>query len=327
MAQFVCLTKAEVIIGKAIAGVDPKLKTADLATVLGLGDKLLKGTEKEIIPRFATLFTIHLQKASPDVIQSSIEQVITILNSAPNAMIKLKVLAELYGIFPRGSAVQYTIFFEMLVTCRDAGLTTPIQPHLEILGKTVESWTVSNAQLINLFRLASEVAEHPSLKIKLLTKLLSYEEGEGINQTVQQALKIASVDQFDKILLHPAAAKVTGDLGKVVDILTNTTDIVDLKSNAIVGEIGLDKCNERVRILILGSLEGDYTFAELSSKLGIPQDEVEDRAVYAISSKIINARIDQLNETVTVIKQRKKDAAYWGEFLGHLEKWEAFLKS
>jgi len=65
---------------------------------------------------------------------------------------------------------------------------------LEILGKTVENWDVSNANLINLFRLASEVAEHPSLKIKLLTKLLSYEEGEGINATLLSALKISSVD-------------------------------------------------------------------------------------------------------------------------------------
>ena len=87
-------------------------------------------------------------------------------------MIKLKVLAELYGIFPTGHTAQYTIFYDMLATCRDSGLITPIQPHLAILGKTVGTWDVSNSQLINLFRLASEVAEHPSLKIKLLVKLL-----------------------------------------------------------------------------------------------------------------------------------------------------------
>ena len=125
MSQFVCLTKAEVIIGKAITGVDPKLKTADLQTVLGLGNKLLSGAEKDIVPRFATLFTLHLQKATPDVQQSSIESVISILNSA-EPMIKLKVLAELYGIFPKDRAVLFTIFYEMLVTCRDAGLITPI---------------------------------------------------------------------------------------------------------------------------------------------------------------------------------------------------------
>ena len=45
---------------RALASCAPELKTADLATVLALGDKLLKGTEKEIIPRFATLFTLHL---------------------------------------------------------------------------------------------------------------------------------------------------------------------------------------------------------------------------------------------------------------------------
>ena len=84
---------------------------------------------------------------------------------------------------------------------------------------------------------------------------------------------------------------------------------------------------DRVRILILGSLEGDYAFADLSTKLGIPQSDVEDHAVTAISSKIINARIDQLNETVTVIKQRKKDKSYWGELIAHLDKWEAFLKA
>jgi hypothetical protein len=207
-------------------------------------------------------------------------------------MTKLKALAEIFNMFPARPTVLFTILLEIFTTAGQANLKAPVQPHLEILAKTIEPWTIEDDQRIALFRAAIEVAELPTLKFNLLKQLLGFETSDGINNTVKEALTICNVSQFDEILLHPAVSRVSGDLAAAVDLLKTSQDIGAAQSNTILKEIGEEKCMERIRVLILGSLEGTYSFADLAQKLGIPESAVEDHAVNAISAGVIDASID-----------------------------------
>lgn len=55
-----------------------------------------------------------------------------------------------------------------------------------------------------------------------------------------------------------------------------------------------------VQICTLSTDKTNFSFTELSQLLNIPVDEIEFWAIEAIQNKIIDAKIDQLNEVVVI---------------------------
>jgi translation initiation factor 3 subunit M len=79
-------------------------------------------------------------------------------------------------------------------------------------------------------------------------------------------------------------------------------------------------------LALMGLAHGsaEIKFAEIASSLDIPATEVESVVVQAIGKRLMEAKIDQLAEVVTVTKcaPRTFGAAQWQELLGQLKSWK-----
>lgn len=104
-------------------------------------------------------------------------------------------------------------------------------------------------------------------------------------------------------------------------------------NNALFAKYGLkeDDCLYNVRVLTLSSFtvssteNGEVTYDQVEKSLGIKSEEVEEWVVEAISNGLINAKLDQLRNTVVVtsqINQRSGEAEDWKSLAEKLSLWK-----
>ena len=88
----------------------------------------------------------------------------------------------------------------------------------------------------------------------------------------------------------------------------------------------------KMRLLALVGLvpaAAEIKFQDISTSLEIPANEVESVVVQAIGKRLMEARINQLEEVVTVTKcaPRTFGAAQWVELQGQLKAWKESVAS
>lgn len=65
-------------------------------------------------------------------------------------------------------------------------------------------------------------------------------------------------------------------------------------------------------------------FGELAALINIKEDDVEEWAIEAINNDIIDARIDQINETVVIktSRLRQLNGDEWGKVKAKISSWK-----
>jgi translation initiation factor 3 subunit M len=268
---------------------------------------------------------------------------------------RLQALVNLYNVVWETQS-KYTVLLQTLAFSKASGLADVM---LNVVRTHADTWaaglSLTPADERNLYVACADALRGCTRKPKtaakeayrLLCKYLVTFEGTGAaeaatgaavaSQVVSDYLKSPDLFHFD-LADNPAIAALASNsqfapLHQLLTIYLTGT-VADFKSfaksnGAVFQSLGVteDAAAAKMKLLALMGLahgSAEIKFAEIASSLDLPAGEVESVVVQAIGKRLMEAKIDQLEEVVTVTKcaPRTFGAAQWQELLGQLKSWK-----
>jgi len=221
-----------------------------------------------------------------------------------------------------------------------------ILPHFKDIEKRVSEWGIDAKQTRELYKRIKDLYQQSNRSVeahKWTIMYLSTSSGEAEVTTdsvkaVLDAIKTPDLYQFDG-LLHvnsikqlendPKYSKVYRLLALFVGESLDAFKSFTAANPGYLKELGLneEQLAEKMKLLSLASLASssrELTYAEIAKALQIPEDQVEPQVIKAISEGLIEAKMDQLKNTVRVTRslQRVFTRAEWKYLSENLTAWK-----
>ncbi|KAG8901833.1 hypothetical protein FRC00_004231 [Tulasnella sp. 408] len=282
------------------SGENRKQKTITL--VLGAVKGLGSGSEKEIEGFFNLLYA-HVLTLFPDEagLKEHLTPILHTISVAPNpAIIKYRILTNLFNILPRSSPLRLQVY-QGLVTLATS------QDELDLLGikksdveRWISEWNVTAEEQSSLWKSLSDAFSKCGPPERFLEFQLSYisslpesstEIQPAILVAIAAALKTPAMFDLDSIKKLPSLKLVqstplfgllqvflNGDYAQLSDWLS--------KNEASLGDSGLDKgiLERKIRLLSIADLATqnvgkDLPYSAIASTLQVPAADVEKWAI------------------------------------------------
>jgi translation initiation factor 3 subunit M len=288
-----------------------------------------------------------------------------ISNTESKVVLRLKILANMYNVLSSvvsDSANPSVFVVVLLAIIKYAGVVKQmdlLHGYFDILDDLVVKWKLSSKEAFDLFLQVSLALETQGSEEKaqlFLIKALSSvdtsvpvdaEEKKLAAKCMVGAVKspiVCFMERHDILGLRGVAAlKGDSEHGKLYDLLSifstgKLKEYMDFYSNmngaALLSKYeGLDHnaIIDNMRLLSMCSLATEHTeipYESVASDLDIPLSDVETWVVRTISTKLIDAKMDQLTRRVMISRctHRIFGPAQWKELQGKLEAWKTNLR-
>ncbi|XP_048566290.1 eukaryotic translation initiation factor 3 subunit M-like [Triticum urartu] len=250
---------------------------------------------------------------------------------ADKTTLRIKVLFSLYNLLPSlsGKALVYRKALELAATAGKAAADCVV-PTFKNIDAFVAYWGIGKPEQRELFLAVTRILkDHKGMTkdyFKFLNKYLATFDGSGDDADAIGAAKeeaAAAIVEFVKssdlyqcdLLDMPAVAQLEKDdkYQPVYELLKifltqrlesylafQTANSTLLQGYGLVHE----ECITKMRLMSLldlsGHCSGEIPYSAITKALEINDDEVEYWIVKAISSKILDCKVDQLNQLVIV---------------------------
>ncbi|KAI8917750.1 hypothetical protein DFJ77DRAFT_457631 [Powellomyces hirtus] len=308
----------------------------DFEPIYNLLIALIKDAQPEIIPKLAKSITLPIVKSSSE-----------------KAHLKLKVMSNLYNNVESNSSVRYDIFTAIINVAAQSDELEIITPHLLSVDSWLAEWGVGIAEKRALYLLLSQKLE-ASCDFKreayefLLKYLATYdsdaksaaEAQEHALRSVKAAISIPTVLDFDD--LHKLSTvqnlKSTKHFELLAIFLEGSLKQYQafVKANpTFVPEQGLSEEDNltKMRLLSMASLaannvQGEVAYNTIAEALDVPIDEVEIWVINVIRAGLIDAKMNQLKQTVVISRSvhRVFTDNEWKSLQERLGAWRTNLK-
>lgn len=267
--------------------------------------------------------------------------------------IRIRVLNTLFRGLSESDSVQYDIYVGMVKLAAQSGLIDHIPTDLDQLKSWISKWQVSAEDVRVLYRLVHDALQddkQSEAATQVMVELLSTYTKENASQARNDAhncildfvsrpnvllmdhlLRLTPVAFLEGELIHELLSIfVTGKYKDYIKFYENNKDFVS--------SIGLshEKNVHKIRILTLMSIGEEQTeisYKELSQEIGVPEDEIEDFIIQAVKTKLIGAKLDQINSKVIIssLVHRTFGMGHWQLLQDKLQAWSknvnAFMNS
>ncbi|RCV15793.1 hypothetical protein SEVIR_3G088600v4 [Setaria viridis] len=249
--------------------------------------------------------------------------------------LRLKVLFSLYNLLPSpyGKAFVYKKALELATAGKAAEC---IIPSFKNIDSFVSEWGIGNLEQRELYRAITRILkDHKGMTkeyFNFLNKYLTTFKGsDDDSATIDDAKEeaVAAIVEFVKsstlfqcdLLNMPAVAQLEKDekyqlVYELLKIfLTKRLDSYlefQAANSALLKDYGLvhEECITKMRLMSLLDLSsrcsGEIPYSAIIEALQINDDEVEQWIVKAIAFKILDCRVDQLNQTVIVSRHTER---------------------
>ncbi|KIO31088.1 glycoside hydrolase family 16 protein [Tulasnella calospora MUT 4182] len=325
----------------ALLSSDESRKQKTITLVLGAVKGLGSGSEKEIEGFFNLLYA-HVLALFPDEagLKEQLTPIIHTISVAPNpAIIKYRILTNLFNILPRSSPLRLQVYQALvaLVTSQD---------ELDLLGvkkadieRWISEWNVTAEEQSSLWKSLSDAFSKCGPPERFLEFQLSFisslpqsstEVQPAILVAIATALKTPSMFDLDTIKKLPSLKLVqstplfgllqvflNGDYAQLSDWLS--------KNGASLGDSGLDKdiLERKIRLLSIAALATqnvgkDLPYSAIASTLQVPAADVENWAIDAMRANLIGGKLSQPTQTLHVTRAAHR--SFSSEDWAHLEK-------
>jgi len=225
-------------------------------------------------------------------------------------------------------------------------------PHFKDIDQKISEWGIDEKQIQDLYKRIRDLykqsnksAEAQKWTIKYLTNIKGSADevsNEAAN-AVLEAIKTSDLYQFDGLLDVTAIKQLEKDakyarLHQLLSIfVSESLDSFKAFTTANSGylqQLGLDEaqCTHKMKLLSLATLaaaNSEISYASIAKALQIKESEVEGWVISAISEGVIEAKMDQLKNTVRVTRslQRIFTRAQWKQLSENLEAWKKNIQT
>ncbi|KAJ1292310.1 hypothetical protein BS78_02G382700 [Paspalum vaginatum] len=251
------------------------------------------------------------------------------------AALRLKALFSLYNMLPSSSGKAF-VYKKALEVATAGKAAEYIIPSFKNIDSFVSEWGISNLEQRELYLAVARILKDQKGMAKgyfnFLDKYLatfkgSDDESAAIADAKEEAVaaivefvKSANLFQCD-LLNMPAVAQLEKDekyqlIYELLKIfLTKRLDSYlefQTANSALLKDYGLvqEECITKMRLMSLLDLSsrcsGEIPYSAITDALKINDDEVEQWIVKAIAYKILDCKVDQLNQTVIVSRHTER---------------------
>ncbi|KAM7516695.1 hypothetical protein LguiA_006278 [Lonicera macranthoides] len=303
----------------------------DLASLMLTSADLVfsKASEKDLECIFTVICNLVKKPDSLDEALEMAKLISTKISQQPNdkPALRLKIMFNLYNLLENPYS-RFCVYMKALSLALSGKVTEHIIPSFKRMDSFLKEWNIGVQDQRELFLSVSNVLkENKGLakdSFKFLTKYLATFSGEDANtmgeakeeavRTIVEFVKTSDMYQCD-LLDMPAVAQLEKDakyalVYQLLKIfLTQRLDAyLDFHSanSTLLKSYGLvhEECVTKMRLMSLVDLGsnnfGQIPYARIKETLRIEDAEVELWVVKAITAKLIDCKIDQMNEVVIV---------------------------
>mmetsp|Transcript_853 Transcript_853/g.1759 ORF Transcript_853/g.1759 Transcript_853/m.1759 type:complete len:411 (-) Transcript_853:63-1295(-) len=248
-------------------------------------------------------------------------------DTATHPVLRLKMLSTIYNILEGNGTARYNTFLAIVQYAAAAGKDSlsMVSPQFEQLDTMLAEWGSDASKTRAMFQaIFDAMFKHGDsdgahkYRLKFLTSYQGDKELESAKPqactAVTEAIANPKVYQFDTYLQLDAVQALQNDSknGKLYELLQlfASKDLGDFNTfyganGSYVDGLGLkkDECVLKMRLLslcTLASSQPQIKYTEIASCLQVAEEDVEKWAIKAITAKLLDAKMDQLNKVVII---------------------------
>ncbi|XWS41009.1 hypothetical protein CRYUN_Cryun17cG0044300 [Craigia yunnanensis] len=331
----------------------------DLASLMLTSADLVfsKISDKDLECAFTVICNLVSKLENPDELEVA-KLISTKITQQPNEKpaMCLKILFNLYNLL-EGPDSRFFVYMQALNLALNGKVTDHIIPSFKKIDSFLKEWNIGVKDQRNLFLTIANVLKESKSSgkdyFKFLTKYLatfsgedSYTMSEAKEKAVRSVIEfVKAPDMFQCDLLDmPAVGQLEKDakyalVYQLLNIfLTQRLDAYlefQAANSTLMKSYGLahEDCITKMRLMSLvdlGSNEtGQITYALIKDTLRINDDEVELWVVKAITAKLIDCKMDQMNQVVIVSRctERIFGQHQWQSLRSKLATWRGNVAS
>eukprot|EP00250_Pteridium_aquilinum_P009721 c18886_g1_i1 orf=1023-2255(-) len=307
--------------------------------------------EKDLECVFAVICNLVTKARSPDEALAMADQIAMKLTSNPNdkPAIRLKILFSLYNILgnPYG---KFLIYKRALKLAINGKVTELIMPSFKKIDTFLKEWNIGATEKRELYfgmtNILKDVKGSSKESFTFLVKYLetfAEEDPHTLSEAKEEAVRavvefVKAPDMFQCDLLDlPAVCQLQKDAkyasvyGLLEIFLTLRLDAYfefQAVNSSLLTSYGIshEECTTKMRLMSLGDLASkmqEIPYTLVQDTLKVSQEEVEYWIVRGISSKLLDAKMDQMRQVAVISRctERVFGPTQWRELYSKLAVW------
>ncbi|KAK9757835.1 hypothetical protein RND81_01G189300 [Saponaria officinalis] len=325
----------------------------DLASLILTSADLVftKVSEKDVECIYTVICNLVTKSENPDEVLEIVKLVTAKITQRPSEKpaLRLKVLFNLYNLLEDAYS-RYYVYLKSLQLAASGKVTEHVIPSFKKVDSFLKEWNVGvedqRELFLTIFNILKDSKSCGKDSFNFVTKYLatfSQDDGNVMGEVKDEAVNaiiefVKAPDMFQCDLLDmPAVAQLENDsknsliyqlllifltqrLESYLDFQTANSDL--LKSYGLVHE----DCVAKMRLLSLvdlASKSGQIPYAVIKDTLRVNDNEVEHWVVKAISAKLLDCKMDQMNQVVIVSRcaERLFGQQQWVDLQSKLVTW------
>ncbi|GLT31652.1 hypothetical protein SLA2020_063740 [Shorea laevis] len=331
-------------------------KWLDLASLMLTSAELVfsKVSDKELECIFTIICNLVTKLENPEDTLEMAKLISAKITQQPNdkPALRLKILFNLYNMLENSDS-RFFVYMQALNFALNGKVTEHVIPSFKKIDSFLKEWNIGVKDQRNLFlTIANVLKENKSSgkdSFKFLTKYLatflgedSHAMSEAKEEAVQAVIEfVKAPDTFQCDLLDmPAVGQLEKDakyalVYQLLKIfLTQRLDAYlefQAANSTLMKGYGLvhEDCITKMRLMSLVDLasheSGQIPYAFIKDTLRINDDEVELWVVKAITAKLIDCKMDQMNQVVIVSRSTERifGQSQWQSLRAKLATWRS----
>ncbi|RKP12068.1 hypothetical protein BJ684DRAFT_17407 [Piptocephalis cylindrospora] len=284
-----------------------------------------------------------------DVISALIKGIESPIEGKGRSALRLRLLSNLYNALDTASPLRRTAFMAIVTISTRTKHASLLLPQLSLLNARCVEWNCTPQEKTNIYlTIASSLQPtHPLEALSLEREIL---KGDGPKDTklsssiLTKALSTRGFYDLEDLASFPAITSLKGEvIGQLLELFLSGDhsqyEAFVSKNASALDTLGYNKEEGlfKFRLLLLSSLGAQrlnepIAYAEVARALGIQgedEDEVEEWVINLIQAGLADARIHQLDSTVTLSRSthRMFGQAQWQFLQERLTTWSSSLSS
>ncbi|KAL0744636.1 hypothetical protein Bca4012_086149 [Brassica carinata] len=329
-------------------------KWLELASLMVTSAELVssKMSEKDLECTYTIICSLVKNANSAEDVLEMVKAISSKVVQQPNdkPSLRLKILFNLYNLLDHPYA-RFQVYMKALTLAVEGKVTEYVVPSFKKIDNFLKEWNIDIKDQRELFlAIANVLRENKSLvndSLKFLTKYLatfSNEDAQVLDEAKEEAVraviefvKASSIFQCDLLDL-PAVAQLEKDTkyAPVYQLLKifltqrlNAYSEFRASNSECLQSYGLvdEDCVTKMRLLSLVDLASDESgkipYTSIKDTLQVKEEEVELWIVKAITAKLIDCKMDQMNQVVIVSRcsEREFGSKQWQSLRTKLATW------
>ncbi|KAG5405319.1 hypothetical protein IGI04_011438 [Brassica rapa subsp. trilocularis] len=325
-------------------------KWLELASLMVTSAELVssKISEKDLECTYTIICSLVKNANSAEDVLEMVKAISSKVVQQPSdkASLRLKILFNLYNLVDHPYA-RFQVYMKALTLAVEGKVAEYIVPSFEKIDSFLKEWSIDTKDQRQLFlAIANVLRENKSLvkeSLKFLTKYLAtFSNEDALDEAKEEAVraviefvKASSIFQCDLLDL-PAVAQLEKD-AKYAPVYQLLKIFLTQRLNAYMEfqaanaeclqTYGLvdEECVTKMRLLSLVDLASDESgkipYTSIKDTLQVKEEEVELWIVKAITAKLIDCKMDQMNQVVIVRQVASFGSKQWQSLRTKLATW------